>query len=616
MASQSWLGGRSDEEAGRERSEDEVGSSSEDVEAGAGNIRAAFRIPPVGFAGGWADPSGAAAAADVPMAGAGDGVSTQLPRTPPDWTGGMRSPSPAFLGTAPQQQPMPAAGASAQGGKGASGAASSAGVSTQIGADPGLDIMQPRVALPANFAGAKTLEDGWFVHGQTKILPQLPRLPPAAFEQKHVLQWMPIKDYQSMQTREREARRAGPKSGLDPGLQWRTDKGKCGKGKKGGGGFGPGKGKPFAGGCFKGNRGKGKGKTTRRIHRRGGRQGPGSDASGSDAGDSVASASASERSQSPGRGSLMEGAMVAEIRRRHQPYEITVNRAADGASAQIGLFNGEEQDRSAGDFPGGLGPDPTEEVVMEHQQEHMTIHFSDMLPMLRGCWKFQHEGELIAGEEHRGFGPVDMSQMMMPSARQIHSRWDTPVLLWIDGEKAHGNARAQDCMPVQWPSICLRDVLRDVNRDAIERRCSGFNIRVMNGLVRSRAFEPVMFHILEGLWPRINTYLDMVGTAMAEGRGMEARRIVPPRYLITCRAGRHRSVGVANILAFWLRQLGFKPYMFFATFGSRPSCGCPHDCVNGQVFTDEELDDLMGQGVRQCNSALRHVVRNLQEDRY
>ncbi|MCP4243478.1 MAG: hypothetical protein GY772_23230, partial [bacterium] len=269
---------------------------------------------------------------------------------------------------------MPAEGASAQWGKGASGAVSSAGVSTQIGADPGLDIMQPRVALPANFAGAKTLEDGWFIHGQTKILPQLPRLPPAAFEQKHVLQWMPIKDLQSLQTREREARRAGPKSGLDPGLQWRTDKGDKGKGgkgfcgKKGGGGFGPGKGKPFAGGCFKGNRGKGKGKTTRRVHRRGGRQGPGSDASGSDAGDSVASAS--EGSHSPARGSVLECAMVAEIRRRRQPYEITVNRAAFGASAQILLFNGEEQDRSAGNFPGGLGPDPTEEVVMEHQQEH------------------------------------------------------------------------------------------------------------------------------------------------------------------------------------------------------------------------------------------------------
>ncbi|MCP4240172.1 MAG: hypothetical protein GY772_06385, partial [bacterium] len=394
---------------------------------------------------------------------------------------------------------------------------------------------------------------------------------------KHVLTWLPVKDTPSLQTQQRRARVAGPESGLDPGWGggrgcfqsgkgkrgedskgcFQSGKGKGGedwkgkgkdKGKGGGRGFGPEKGK--------GGKPMQKGKRTRHFGRRGGRRSRSPSSEGSSGGSehgSVASASeASEAEAQP-----IASAMVNQVRRSGQRLQIHVSGVEAGASAQGAsrLCNG-EAGRRAVDIPGGLGPDPGYEIVVERSQQHIVLRFSDSLPCLRGTWCFDAERPFPLDQDERAFGPVEISELLAGPRADFHRRCfgETAIIFWVDGEKIHGQRPPQDCIPVFWPSICLRAVLRDVDRTSIERRCSGYNIRVMQGLVRSRAFEPVIKHILSGLWPRIWTYLDMLEQCEREDRlDSEGNRIVPPRYTITCRAGRHRSVGITLLLSAWLR---------------------------------------------------------------
>ncbi|MCP4240763.1 MAG: hypothetical protein GY772_09405, partial [bacterium] len=406
----------------------------------------------------------------------------------------------------------------------------------------------------------------------------LPRLPPDAVNRNHVLTWLPVKDTPSLQTQQRRARAAGPESGLDPGYIpkggrgcflggkgkggegcYQSGKGKGGedwkgkgkdKGKGGDGGFGPGKGK--------GGKHAMKGKRTRHIGRRGGRRSHSPSSQGSSGGSDRASvASASEASEAEER--PIAAAMINQVRRTGQRLQIRVSNEPAGASAQGAsrVCNG-EYGRCSVDIPGGLGPDPGYEIVVERCEERIVLRFTDSLPLLRGDWVFEAERPFPLDMDERAFGPVEISELMAGPRADFHRRCfgETAIIFWVDGEKIHGLRPPQDCMPVFWPSICLRSVLRDVDRTTLERRCSGYNIRVMQGLVRSKAFEPVIKHILSGLWPRIWTYLDMLEQAERDGRlDTEGNRIVPPRYTITCRAGRHRSVGITLLLSAWLRAL-------------------------------------------------------------
>ncbi|MCP4244379.1 MAG: hypothetical protein GY772_27860 [bacterium] len=598
-------------------------------EGGAGNIRSALGHQHTGNPGGWEDTTG--------------GASAQNPGTPVMDFG--PSPSPNWQAESPAARPaavpaaMAAAAAEAQptlvdvvmadepttGGKG--GGASAQEPPAALG------IFQPRIALPNNFAGESQLVDGYFHHGATTIPPVLPRLPPDAVNRKHVLTWLPVKDTPSLQTQQRRARLAGPESGLDPGYVpkggrgcftsgkgkggeggcYQSGKGKGGedwkgkgkdKGKGGDWGFGPGKGKGGKGGKQM------KGKRTRHIGRRGGRRSRSPSPASSAGSDRASVRSASEASEDEPR--PIAQAMVNQVQRTGQRLQIHVVQERAGASAQAEsrLCNGGYGRRSE-EIPGGLGPDPGFEVVVERYEDHLVLRFTQALPQLRGDWTFEAERPFPLDMEERAFGPVDIGELMAGSRADFHRRCfgSTAIIFWVDGEKIHGPKRAQDCMPVFWPSICLRSVLRDVDRSTVERRCSGYNIRVMQGLVRSRAFEPVIQHILSQLWPRIWTYLDMLEQCERDGRlHEEGNRIVPPRYTITCRAGRHRSVGITLILSAWLRALGFRPYILFRSFGSRPSCGCPTDCVNHQSGIAEECEAMPEHALRRINSAARAMM--------
>ncbi|MCP4242318.1 MAG: hypothetical protein GY772_17325, partial [bacterium] len=231
------------------------------IEAGVGNIRPALGHQHAGNPGGWEDTTGVGASAQL----------HSVPPTPERVDFG-RSPSPmrtwaAAVPAAPAAGAAPAEERCAA----AEGGTTSAGASAQE-SPSALGIFTPRVALPNNYMGVPTLVDGFYQHGETHIPPVLPRLPPDAAKTKHILAWMPVKDQASLQTQQRNARRAGPVSGLDPGYGWQ------GKGaRKGGKGGGKDKGEGKGFGPAKGKRGrpltKGKGdRATRRFHRRGGRR--------------------------------------------------------------------------------------------------------------------------------------------------------------------------------------------------------------------------------------------------------------------------------------------------------------------------------------------------------
>ncbi|MCP4241594.1 MAG: hypothetical protein GY772_13615 [bacterium] len=70
--------------------------------------------------------------------------------------------------------------------------------------------------------------------------------------------------------------------------------------------------------------------------------------------------------------------------------------------------------RRAGDIPGGLGPVPGYEVVVERTADICVLRFTESLPHLQGTWSFQAERELMEDEDRRGFAPVRLEEVLSP----------------------------------------------------------------------------------------------------------------------------------------------------------------------------------------------------------
>ena len=132
--------------------------------------------------------------------------------------------------------------------------------------------------------------------------------------------------------------------------------------------------------------------------------------------------------------------------------------------------------------------------------------------------------------------PANLCRQALDASGLGHvlARTHIPLPFWTDGEKVARNPLA-DC-PLHWKSIGLKHHLRDVDRSAVERRCCGLNPVVQSGLVRSPRWAQVVETILERLWPRILDYPTKLDHGLDEGH------LAPPRLMITCKQGRHRSV--------------------------------------------------------------------------
>ena len=72
--------------------------------------------------------------------------------------------------------------------------------------------------------------------------------------------------------------------------------------------------------------------------------------------------------------------------------------------------------------------------------------------------------------------------------------------------------------------------------------CCGLNYRVQGGLVRQSMMKDAVRLVMKRLWPQIEKYLQLTRNDPDERR--QPQRFVPPGFLFTCRAGRHRSVGL------------------------------------------------------------------------
>jgi len=75
--------------------------------------------------------------------------------------------------------------------------------------------------------------------------------------------------------------------------------------------------------------------------------------------------------------------------------------------------------------------------------------------------------------------------------------------------------------------------------------------------------------------------------------------------VVTCRAGRHRSVGMAVLLAWMLEALGFRVFVHHASFARRPGCGCPWNCRFGTQANEWTDRQTFQQALRPFVAFLR-----------